>query len=360
MEEQIWQTEAVLVTTSLTRQHVGSKMMHEGRWDGSGHEEKREKKIGVISLNPHELSRLLQTPLQTSKALTLVYQTRICFQFPPSVRVFREILTDRGVNYPFIPHSKTTSFWALKLHRFGLQNDVVLAILSLIFFKKKKEKKKKNENIYKKKRKKKGVERNRGVAGATPTAGLGVVRPPPKAQKKKKKKKTKNGFLPFGGGRIHPQVLRGGPATPKGRFGLGPREELSSLSPYSSLPFFFHAFVPPLLLASSFFYFSFFLLVFIAFVGFPPLPAAFGGMFCSGSLSNSSSLFFGHLCCHQPSSVGICMGLCWCLNCGSPKPDLVSSIYFSLPRAPPASSLVHHLSPAVLRDHVVLSHATAV
>jgi hypothetical protein len=90
---------------------------------------------------------------QSSKALTLMYQTRICFQFPPSVRVFREILTDRGVNYPFIHHSKTTSFWALKLHCFGLQNDVVLAILSLFFFKKKKKKrKKKKENIFFKKR----------------------------------------------------------------------------------------------------------------------------------------------------------------------------------------------------------------
>jgi hypothetical protein len=85
---------------------------------------------------------------QSLKPLTLVYQTRICFQFSPSVKVFREILTDQGVNYPFIPRSKTTSFWALKLHRFGLQNDVVLALLSLIFFKKKKEKKK--ENIKKK------------------------------------------------------------------------------------------------------------------------------------------------------------------------------------------------------------------
>jgi hypothetical protein len=56
---------------------------------------------------------------------------------------------DRGVNYPFIPHSKTTSFWALKLHCFGLQNDIILTILSL--FKKKKKKRKKKENIKKKK-----------------------------------------------------------------------------------------------------------------------------------------------------------------------------------------------------------------
>jgi hypothetical protein len=121
-------------------------------------------KKGVISLNPHELSRLLQTPIRSSKALTLVYQTRICFQFPHSVRVFREILTDQGINYPFIPHSKTTSFWTLKLHRFGLQNDVVLTILSLIFFLKKKEKKK-EKGKYLKKKKKKRWGRNRGVAG---------------------------------------------------------------------------------------------------------------------------------------------------------------------------------------------------
>jgi hypothetical protein len=125
--------------------------------------------------------------------------------------------------------------------------------------------------------------------------------------------------------------------------------------PFFSMPLFL-----PCSLLLPFSIFLFFLWVFIAFVGFPPLPTAFGGMFCSRSLSNSSSLFSGRLCCHQLSSVGIRMGLCWCLNCGSPKLDLVSSVYFSLPRAPPASSLVHHLSPAVLRDHVVLSHATAV
>jgi hypothetical protein len=105
-------------------------------------------------------------PPQSSKALTLMYQTRICFQFLPSVRVFREILTDRGVNYPFIPHSKTTSFWALKLHCFGLQNDVVLALLSLIFLKKKKKRKKKKENNKK---------RGGGVFGL-----LGVAGPPPR------------------------------------------------------------------------------------------------------------------------------------------------------------------------------------
>jgi hypothetical protein len=82
------------------------------------------------------------------------------------------------------------------------------------------------------------------VAGATPTAGLGVVepppmakgvvRPPPKAPKKKKKNEKwilvfwgwpdhpqgpGGGFghpkPAFWGGRIHPQVLGGGPATPK-------------------------------------------------------------------------------------------------------------------------------------------------
>jgi hypothetical protein len=155
----------------------------------------------------------LQTPPQSSKAFTLVYQTRICFQFPPSVRVFSEILTNQGVNYSFIPHSKTTSFWALKLHRFRLQNDVVLAILSLIFLKKIKRK----EKIKRKILKKKGGQKS-GVAPATPLAKNGVashphgwsggVEPPPwprgwsghpqkpKAKKKEKKKKKKNGFRP--------------------------------------------------------------------------------------------------------------------------------------------------------------------
>jgi hypothetical protein len=104
----------------------------------------KKKKRGVISLSPLNFRVFCKHP-QNSKALTLMYQTRIYFQFPPSVRVFREILMDQGINYPFIPHSKTTSFWALKLHRFGLQNDVVLAILSLIFLKRKKKK----ENIKK-------------------------------------------------------------------------------------------------------------------------------------------------------------------------------------------------------------------
>jgi hypothetical protein len=80
-----------------------------------------------------------------------------------------------------------------------------------------------------------------GVAGATPTAGLGWSNHPhaqgggpatPKGQKKKKKKKTKNGFWTFGGGRTTPkgskpppttgmgwpkppQALGGGPTTPK-------------------------------------------------------------------------------------------------------------------------------------------------
>jgi hypothetical protein len=76
-------------------------------------------------------------------------------------------------NYLFIPHSKTTSFWALKLHCFGLQNDVVLTILSLFFLKKKKEKKK-EKGKYLKKSGGGGGERNRGWP-ATPLAKNGVA-----------------------------------------------------------------------------------------------------------------------------------------------------------------------------------------
>jgi hypothetical protein len=47
-----------------------------------------QKKKGVISLNPLEVSRLLQTPLQTLKSLILVYQTFVSFQIPHSVRFF--------------------------------------------------------------------------------------------------------------------------------------------------------------------------------------------------------------------------------------------------------------------------------
>jgi hypothetical protein len=164
------------------------------------------------------------------------------------------------------------SFWALKLHCFGLQNDIVLAILSFFFLKKKKKRKKKKENIKKKKggggkeigggwshphgrsgggrttpmakggglatpksppqKKKKKF----GVAESTPRS-LGVVRPPPKGQNPffvyflfnlfifgfrgwpDHPQGPGGGFghpkLAFWGGQIHPQVLGGGPATPK-------------------------------------------------------------------------------------------------------------------------------------------------
>jgi hypothetical protein len=157
--------------------------------------------------------------------------------------------------------SKTTLFWASKRRRFGH--------FIIIFFIKKKKKEKRKRKILKKG----GGGKKSGVAGATPTAGLGVVEPPPwprgwsghpQKPKKKKKKKTKNGFWPFGGGRTTPKDLGVDSATPKGWFGVD-----------ESTPRSLGVVRPPPKGQNPFFVFFFFF--FLGFWGWPDHPLGHGG-----------------------------------------------------------------------------------
>ena len=123
----------------------------------------------VISLNLWTFTHFANI-LQSLKPLTLVYPTLICFHFPPSVRIFCEILTN--------PAKITHISLIPKLHHFLLQNDIVLTILPLIFYFFRK--------ILIKKNKKEG---NQEPDKGHPHGRSGVVRPPPKGQKKKNKTK---------------------------------------------------------------------------------------------------------------------------------------------------------------------------